>query len=176
MPRRLAVLAASVAALSLTLAGCSAGDPVAWAEKVCGSMEPEIKKLTTPAQVDPTDPVKAKDAMSAYLGSAAGAMGNMVNSMESAGDPPVDGGGEAVDKVTAALNNAKSAFEEAKSTLDGADTSDPAKVQAAFMQVTQDMSSIEGMDNPTAEFDRNPELQQAFNEAESCQRIEKSGP
>src|SRR5947208_3071895 len=103
MIRRLAVPAVAIA---LALTGCGSksdsgsgsgsgsttSDPVAWAEKVCKSVEADVAAFTTPPNIDPSDPAKQKDGIVAYLGNLSTALDHFISGVNAAGPPPVADG------------------------------------------------------------------------------------
>lgn len=170
-----AVLAVAAAVGSIALTSCSSGDdPKAWADDFCGKIAPEVKKLTTPPQVDQSNPEQAKTNLSAYLDNAIGAVDNIVGAIDDAGDPPVDNGAEAVDKVSATMEKVKGAMERAKTAIDGADTSNPQAFGEAFQKAGQEMTSLGDLGDPTAGLKGSEEMNKAFNEAENCKALRPS--
>jgi hypothetical protein len=195
MVRRLAAAAVAVATLSLGLAGCGSdtpgtsgaagttttsaksggGDAVAWADKVCSAVGPEIATFSTPPNIDPTNPQKAKDSFVTFLEGMVKALDRMVSGIKDAGAPPVADGETAADRVVAALEQAKSAVGSAKDNLAKVDVSDPAAFQAAFAQVGTDMGKLGDLEDPTKGLRGNEELNAAFEKAESCKALGGSG-
>ncbi|WP_436493321.1 hypothetical protein [Actinokineospora sp. HUAS TT18] len=186
MLRRLAAFA--VLALSLGLAGCgsdspstsggtstpaaSGGDAVAWADKVCSTVAPERDALTTPPNIDPTDPAKARDGMVTYLDTIVKALDRMVGGIKSAGAPPVADGETAAKRVVDTLEEAKATVTTAKDNLAKVDVTDPAAFQAGFTQVGQDLQKLSDMEDPTKGLRGNRELNEAFEKAESCKALQ----
>jgi hypothetical protein len=178
MMRRLAVLAA----LSLALTACSddgnsggdTNDPVAWAEKVCTSVEGSIGALGQP-DIDPNDPRKSKDNMVAYLGNIANALDRMMTGIREAGTPPVNDGAQTVDRVTATLGDAKRAVDEAKANLERAEVNDPTALGEAITKATTDLAALGDLQDPTADLESNQQLRDAFDKAAACQRLDGGG-
>jgi hypothetical protein len=196
MFRRLSVAVVTAAAFSLALTGCggnstsgsgsgsgsnsssaggsAGGDAVAWAEKVCKSVEPEVASLSKMPDVDTTDLQKTKDSMVAYLGKFSTALGHMSSAIKDAGDPPVSNAKADVDKVTGALESAKKTVDEAKANLDKASASDPTSFQEAFTKVGEDLSKLSNLDLPTKGLEENKELKDAFDKAPTCKKIDET--
>ncbi|MFC5286772.1 hypothetical protein ACFPM7_06890 [Actinokineospora guangxiensis] len=187
------------AAVVLALAGCSgdgqepgemvpptttAGAPaetgeasgaVAWAEQVCAAVAPEVEKLGAGPNIDPSNPQAAKDGLVTYLGDMVDSLDRMIDGMEDAGAPPVPDGQVAVDRATGTLEEAKGSVESAKAELEKADVNDPAAFQAAFTKVGEDLQKLSDLDNPMAGLRGNKELNDAFQQAESCKKLAGTG-
>ncbi|HEU5474310.1 MAG TPA: hypothetical protein VFV67_26985 [Actinophytocola sp.] len=179
MLRRIAMAAAAAFTLSLVLTACDSGssadnagggDAVAWAEKVCSSVEDEVAALNEAPNVDPSDPVKAKDDMVAYLSSISNTIDTLIGNLNDAGDPPVADGSVAVDKVTATLTDVKTTVDGAKTKLEQASPADPAAFQKAFQQVAADMGKFATLEDPTKDLAASKELNDAFSKAETCKK------
>ncbi len=199
MVRRLVAVTATAAALAIAVAGCgssdsgsgtgsssgaaattsaggsSGGDAVAWAEKVCGAIGPQVASLSKGPDVDPTDPAKAKDSMVTYLGTLEEALSNMVTGIKDAGDPPVADGASIASKAASSLDEAKTAVATAKTNLSKVDATDPAAFQAGFLQVSQDLQKLSAMEDPTKGLRGNSELNGAFAQAPSCKALDGAG-
>jgi hypothetical protein len=184
MIRRLAVPAV---AISLVLAGCGSksdsgsgsgsgsgsttGDPVAWAEKVCKSVEADVTLFTTPPNIDPSDPAKQKDGIVAYLGNLSTALDHFISGVKAAGPPPVADGQQAMTKMTDAFTAAKKTIDDAKSNIEKANTTDPAAFQEAFKKVGDDLS---GLEDPTKDLKSSQALNDAFDKAPTCKKMDSS--
>jgi hypothetical protein len=199
MIRRLAVAIAAASALSVALTGCGSsdnnaggsgsggsssansgasgggsGDAVAWAEKVCKSVEGDVASLSKTPDIDQSDPAKAKDGMVAYLGGLATALGHMASGIKDAGAPPVADGAQAVTKVTDALEQAKNTVEQAKDNLDKASVTDQAAFQAAFQKVGEDLSKLGDLEDPTKDLESDQTMKDAFQQAPTCKKLDES--
>jgi hypothetical protein len=175
-------LVATAAALLLALTACGndsgsggsgSGSAVDWAEKVCRSVEGDVGKLQQTPDIDPSNPQQAKESLVAYLGNLETALGNMVQGIRDAGDPPVTDGKAAVDKLTNTLDGAKTSVASAKSNLEQAPVDDPAAFQAAFTKVGEDMQALSNLDDPTKELESNQQLKDAFDQAPTCKRLDQ---
>jgi hypothetical protein len=177
-------LVATAAALLLALTACSddsgsggsgsgSGDAVAWAEKVCKSVEGDVGKLNQTPDIDPSNPAQAKDSLVSYLGTIETALGNMVSGIRDAGDPPVADGKAAVDKLVNTLEGAKTSVGTAKTNLEQAPADDPAALQQAFTKVAQDMEALGDLQDPTKDLESNQQLKTAFDQAPTCKRLDQ---
>jgi hypothetical protein len=154
--------------------GDSGGDAVAWADQVCSSMKDDIAALTTQPEIDQTNPQAAKDGLAAYLGTLETSLDGMSGAVEDAGNPPVDGGEDAVKGFLDQIGTAKDAVTSAKSKIEAAPVDDAAGFQAAFASATEDLQKLSDIEDPTASFSANKELDAAYKEAKSCQEMEDS--
>jgi hypothetical protein len=177
MLRRLIALAV----ITVALAACSNStgpdgvDPVAWADKVCKSIEGQTAILSQPPSADTSDPKKAKDDLLAYLGNLAGALDKLSNGVKDAGTPKVNDGSQVVTKVTKTLQDAKRGVEDAKANLDKATVTDAASFQAARDKVAEDLGKLSDIEDPTKDLKSNAELNDAFNKASTCTKLDQTG-
>jgi hypothetical protein len=182
MIRRLVALTA----LAVALTACSnssdsskaptGGDPVAWAEKVCKSVESQLATMAQSPNIDPNDPKQAKESLLAYLGNFAAALDRIAGGIKDAGSPPVADGSQVVDKVTKAMQDAKKSVDDARDNLQKASVSDPASFQQAYTKVGEDMSKVSNMEDPTKDLKANKELNDAFGKAPTCKKLDATGP
>ena len=178
MIRRLAVLTA----LTIALTACSGNkgsdgvDPSTWAEKVCKSIEDQAAILGQAPDVNPNDPAKAKESLLTYLGNLSTGLNKLIGGVRDAGTPKANDGTQVVDKVTTTLSEAKKSVDEAKSNLEKATVTDAASFQAARDKVSQDLQKLSELDDPTKDLKSNAELNDAFNKAPSCQKLDQGGP
>ena len=178
MIRRIAL----VAALTVGLTGCGSdskappgGDPVAWAEKVCSSVESEVAVLSQQPDIDPSNAKQAKENLITYLTNFSVALDRMSTGIRDAGIPPVTDGAQAVEKVTGAIQDAKKGVDDAKSNLEKANVNNAEEFQAAYTKVGEDMAKLAQFEDPTKDLKANKELNEAFDKAAACKRLEGSG-
>ncbi|GGS17016.1 hypothetical protein [Actinokineospora fastidiosa] len=184
------------AAVALVLAGCgndepaapepapqppattttTTGDAVAWAERVCSSVAPEVKKLSAGPDIDPNDPKAAKTNLVAYLDTLVAALDRMTAAIRDAGAPPVPDGEVAADRAMQTLQEAKTQVEQSRTELAAADVSNQAAFQKAFTNVGEDLQRLSELENPMAGLRGNEELDAAFEKAPSCRTLAGSDP
>ena len=179
MIRRLAGLALVAAAL----AGCSddnkgsAGvDPVTWAENVCKSVEGQAAVMTQSPDLDPGDPQKAKDVLLTYLGNLSAGLDKLAGGVREAGTPSVTDGAQVVSKVTKTLQDATKGVQDARANLEKATVTDAASFEAARDSVGQDLAKLSDIEDPTKDLKANAELNDAFNKAPTCKKLDESSP
>lgn len=183
--RHIASAAVAATALTLVLTGCAdktptgsgtggggGGEAVAWAENVCKAIEDDLTNLRTAPDINMSNPQQAKDGMVAYLGDLSLAVGNMASGIKDAGKPPVADGVQAVDEMTKILDEVKASIDEARANLEKASVSDPAAFQAAFQKVSQDLSKVADIEDPTQSLKASKELDEAFDKAPTCKKLD----
>jgi hypothetical protein len=151
--------------------GAASGDAVAWADKVCQSVESEIGTLSAGPQIDTSSPEAARDDLTSYLNDFGTALDRLIGGIESAGAPPVANGQQVVDETTAGLEQAKEAIQAARTKLDQVPINDPQAARQAFTEVAQDMQNLGQLD-ATESMENNPELKDAFDKAPTCQKLD----
>jgi hypothetical protein len=187
----LAVVAAAVA-----LSGCSAtvsgsaspsgaatggstvaatSDPVAWMDKVCGSLLPLQQSLSAEPRFDQNDPAAGVKALSDFLGRGEAAVDQALSGLDAAGPSPVADGDAAVARVKSALTTVRSAFDQVKTTIDKIDPNNPADLVTALPQAVAPLEQLSKLQDPTADLKSSPELKAAAAKAPNCQTLEKSG-
>src|SRR5256885_6899778 len=115
---------AAAAALLLAAAGCGShhgsannGPAIAWAERVCLSVQRGATTLSQPPSIESTDPATARAGLVGYLDRVTGALDTVSRGITDAGPPPVSGGASAVAKATATLTPTPAAVGDAKTKL-----------------------------------------------------------
>ncbi|GAA4415024.1 hypothetical protein GCM10023148_11070 [Actinokineospora soli] len=162
------------ATTATTTTGGAGGDAVAWAERVCASVGPEVEKLSAGPDIDPSNPQAAKEGLVTYLDTLISAIDRMIGGMRDAGAPPVPDGQIAADRAVGTLEEAKGSVSAARDELAAADVSDPAAFQAAFTKVGEDLQKLSELENPMEGLRGNEELDAAFEQAESCKKLSGS--
>lgn len=175
MIRRLAVLVAVPIALTACSDSSDSGgvDPVAWAEKVCKSVEGQAAILGQAPTVDASDPAKARENLLSYLGNLSTGLDTLMGGVRDAGRPKVNDGTQVVDKVTTTLREAKKGVDDAKSNLEKTTVTDAASFEAARTKVGQDLAKLSDIEDPTKDLKSNAELNDAFNKAPTCVKLDQ---
>ncbi|SDJ52270.1 hypothetical protein SAMN05192558_109167 [Actinokineospora alba] len=191
MVRRLAAVTAAAVTLSFGLAGCGSdaptttgtpttttttaaaanGDAVAWADKVCAAVGPEVEKFKDTPKGDPNNLQATKDGFVTYLDGMAQALDRMISGIKDAGAPPVTDGDAAAKAVENSLATAKDTVTKAKDNLAKVDASNPQAFQAGMAQVGQDLQGLSQMEDPTKGLRGNKELNDAFEKSEKCKAL-----
>jgi len=150
-------------------------DPVAWVDKVCGSLLPLQRSLSNEPQFDQNDPAAAVKALSDFLGRAEAAVDQALSGLDAAGPSPVPNGDASVARVKTALTTVRSAFDQVKTTLDKIDPNNTTDLITALPQAVAPLEQLSKLQDPTTDLKSSPELKAAAAKAPNCQTLEKSG-
>jgi hypothetical protein len=172
-----------VAALALTLltlvAGCggsgggqlpTADDPVAWAGRLCASLQP-LGALKGPwPKLDPNNPAAGREALISYFSSAEEAAGQALDGLKQAGPSPIAGGDDAATRVHGALQRLQAAYHDAKVKLDAIDPNDPVGLGTQLPGIFQALAAASN-DKDLATVGSNQALNDAVKQASSCRLV-----
>jgi len=175
---------AAVLALVVSLAGCTtpapgngqlpaADDPVAWAGRLCASLQPlGALKGQLPA-LDPNDPSTGRATLSTYFTSAEQAADQALTGLAEAGPSPIAGGDDAVAALGGALHRLRDAYHEAKTKIDSIDPKDPVGLGTQLPGI---FSSLAAASNDAAlnTLGTNAALNDAVKKAPSCSLMSRS--
>ncbi|MHA6792183.1 hypothetical protein ACVGVM_01470 [Pseudonocardia bannensis] len=186
---RLAVVAAVLSTLLLG-AGCTSvvagspaadpgpvptegpgSDPVAWADRVCGS----LLTFTRPALNEPdftssSDLPAIKQVLSEYLGSIVTGIQQSLSELGGVGRSPVTGGDEAVTRIDGVLRQLELDISTAKGKVDAADPNDPNGFQAALSEAEATLNEITAPD-ALGDLGALPRLDKAAERSANCQQL-----
>lgn len=171
--------------LSLALTACSGGDDnaeetEAWARQVCGEMRPHVKQIQTanaaiteasesdagPKEIQETDSAAFQDISDAY--------GGLAETVQNAGEPPVDDGERLRRNAVTELNGLSDAYGELKETVDGLDTSDRGEFAEGLGGVAERLGELgESGDRAVADLQEG-ELGEAMAEQPGCRTLSAS--
>lgn len=179
MIRRLIISAAVVGVAVSGVSGCTDSGPessqqnaVAWADRVCGSLREGGATLSTPPNLDPRSPAKAKASVVSYLDKLKAAVESMDAELRDAGSPPVDDGLTAYGKALDTLDEIQQAVNGAVERLRKVKVSDQEGLRTALTRAGKDLAKAQRVDGPAADLKANPALDKVFAEAPACQGIE----
>jgi uncharacterized protein YceK len=150
-------------------------DPVAWVDKVCGSLLPLQQSLSNEPQFDQNDPAAGVKALSDFLGRGEAAVDQALSGLDEAGPSPVPNGDASVARVKTALTTVRSSFDQVKTTLDKIDPNNTTDLITALPQAVAPLAQLSKLQDPTTDLQSGPELKAAAAKAPNCQTLEKSG-
>lgn len=150
--------------------GTANEDAVAWAGKVCASVESEVGTLTKKPEIDTSTPESAKAGLVTFLDNFGTALDRLIGGIKGAGDPPVPNGKQAVEETTKGLEQAKKTVQDAQTKLAQTPMTDPAAAKQAFTEVAAQLTSI-GQVDATKAMEDLPQLEDAFKKAPTCQKL-----
>ncbi|PRH77380.1 small secreted protein [Streptomyces solincola] len=183
MNKKLAAALSGGAVLVLTLSGCSddSGDEQvnAWAGKVCDQAQPQIQKradaqqviISTAADGKPAD---VQTADSKAFQDIADANRSLAKGIESAGEPPVEGGKQLQQDAVKELTATATAYEGLKKQVDGLDPKDQKRFADGLNTIATGLAKIEKMDQDALGKLSSGRLGQAMAKQPGCQKAKAS--
>jgi hypothetical protein len=198
MRRSRTLVAVAVTAVAVALSGCSATvtgspaptgastdsgggavapttDPVAWTDKVCGSLLPLQQSFDAPPSFDQSDPAAGIKSLSDFLGKGVTVIDQAVSGLDAAGPSPVADGDAAVAKIKTTLTTVRSSFNQAKTEIDKIDPNNVQDLITGLPKAVAPLQDLSQLKNPAADLQSNPQLDAAFAKAPNCQTLQKSG-
>jgi hypothetical protein len=114
-------------------------------------------------------PESARDALQQFVDGAAEATDDLVQQVEDAGEPDIDGGGDVADAFRSAVTDTRENLEQAKDDVADIPTDNPKDYRSAVDDFVTDLkSTLEGIDEHFQGVDA-PELDKALDNASACQ-------
>jgi hypothetical protein len=188
-------IAALTAAAGLAIAGCGGGGApvappppaqpaptaegdaavIAWTGSVCSALFPVVQALRTSPRPDLSDAAAAKQAYVAYVDRALQETEQAAQQVDQAGAPPIQNGAEVAQDVRGQLADLRQDLEQARAQLEQADPADPAAVGQAMAAAGNIVSSMGNSAQAVAALSGDPQLSEAFNQAESCDQLRTLG-
>lgn len=182
--RRSLVATAAVAALAL--AGCTNGgnsgtsptptsdaanpQAVAYMDKVCGAASEFAKIEKTAPKLDAGDSAKLKAEMAAYMGQLADAFAKSAEGLKNVGPSPVEGGEQAVTKMSEAFTSLSTVFADAKVKVEQADANN---ATGGLQAAGEAIAKLAELADPLRDLKDVPELQKATQSAQKCQEMQR---
>jgi hypothetical protein len=156
----------------------AAADADAYADTVCGALSDwmtSIEEGNTTLQSsleNETDLEQVKQRLLEFLDDTIANTDEMLGTIEDGGAPDVDNGEELHQQLLDLLGQAKTAFEDARDTVDGLDATDPQELGTGLQELgTSLQTAFADVQNPL-ENAESPELDQAFEENEACTSLD----
>jgi hypothetical protein len=188
------VLAVAATAAALTLAGCAADttpaapaaptapsgattavepaeQTVAWTNSVCGAVVPVAESLVNPPAFDVTAPAATRDGYLEYLGNARAATDTALQQVTAAGSAPVDGGEQVAKEVRDQLTELRDDLTDARNQIEQADPNDATAVGRFAVAAANVVGAVGNTAQALSALDGNPQLDAAFEQAQSCQQL-----
>jgi hypothetical protein len=155
--------------------GAATTDSVAWTDKLCGSLLPSVKALSTSPQVDQNDPGATVKALSTYFGTAVSSLDQTLKGLDDAGPSPIADGDAVVVKLKQTLGSVRTSFNNAKGAIDKVDPNNISDIATALPEALAPLQSLQSLDDPSTDIKSNPALEAAAAKAPNCQEINKLG-
>ncbi len=167
--------------IPIVLAACSGGggsgtkvSADAYATTVCTHIKTwldQIKQRETELQtaVSPgTSPTRGRDLLRSYLDNLISDTDEMISAIKDAGTPDIPNGDQISSTLTSGLEQAKSAFDDARGQVDSLPTNSRAAFARAAQQLGSSINSKIGGITQSFQGLKSPELDRAFNKAQAC--------
>jgi hypothetical protein len=153
-------------------------DADAYADRVCGALTDwmsAIEEGNTTLQSsleNETDLEQVKQRLLEFLDSTIASTDDMLGTIEGAGAPDVDNGEQIHDELQNLLGQARTAFQDARETVDGLDASDPQALGTGLQELgTSLQTAFDDVQNPLENTD-STELDEAFAANETCTSLD----
>ena len=185
--RRLTKVLVGVAMTLVLLPACSddgggGGDgggeqavpPGTYVKGLCSSVQAYVDDITTlstdfAAGIDPAASVEEqKQAVLDFLDDALALTGALIDEMNTAGVPDVEGGAAMVAAVAASFEQARGVLEDARARVEAASTEDPQAFAAELNEVGATIQSSVGEIGGSLDLVDSPELAAAAEDEPSC--------
>jgi len=159
--------------VTLMLTACSgSGDAVPWMDKVCDALATAGEEVSKKPNLDQSSPRALVEGLSGFLAAGATTLDHAAENLKAAGPSPIQGGDDAVNKITTAFGSASKAFQEAKSKIEQADTSNAESVAATLPEAAASLKNVPEDLKPLETLKSNPDLEAAYAKADNCRRID----
>jgi hypothetical protein len=146
-------------------------DPVAWVDKVCGSLLQFVQAAGTAPDIGSApDPAAVKKSLSDYLGSIVTGVRSGREQLRTVGRSPVGGGDETVAKLDQQLDRLEREFSAAKAKVDAANPNDPAAFGQALTEVGKSLNEVT-TSAELGELSTMARFNKAAEQAPSCQQL-----
>jgi hypothetical protein len=176
MSRRFAAALLAAVSVAVLASGCSgsgddrlppADDAVAWAGRLCSSLQPLASLKGETPNFDRNNPAESRQAMSQYFQRAAEAAAESVHGLQEAGPSPIPGGDDVAGKLHGALLALQQAYNNARSKVETVDPNDPVGMGTQLPGILS--SLVNATDNASLKtIGVNPALNDAVRKAPSC--------
>ena len=161
----------------LAVAGCghsdrlpNADDPVAWADRVCASLQPLAALKDESPHFDANNPAATRDSMARYFADAADRSGQSLKGLSLAGPSPIAGGDDVANKLRAALQRRQAAYGDARDKVERIDPNDPVGIGTQLPGIMRNLANASN-DTGLDSFGNNPELNDAVKQAPGCKLV-----
>lgn len=150
--------------------------PEAWASGVCTATAEwidEIAALNADLQenLDASSLETLRDSTVAYFDELLASTDRMIDRVEAAGVPDVDGGGDAAEHVLTGLATARAALKDARERAASLETDDPGTFSEKLREIGGDVAtSLSDVADSMARF-RSPALDAASQDVPECQGL-----
>ncbi|MGP3966414.1 small secreted protein [Streptomyces sp. 6N223] len=168
--------------LSLSLAACGGGDDgsdetEAWARQVCNEMRPHVKRIQsanaaiTEASESDAAPKELQQADSTAFQDVSEAYTALAETVQRAGDPPVEDGPRLRRNAVTELNDISDSYTDLKDTIDGLETSDRAAFAEGLGGIAERLGQLSESSDRALHDLQEGELGEAMAQQPGCQSL-----
>jgi hypothetical protein len=155
-------------------------EPAAWAADVCGAAADWVDEITglnedLQANLDPSSVQTLKDQMVGYFDDILSSTDGMLDDIEAAGVPDVQGGQRAVDRVLAGMRDARAILQRARDDAAALQTDDPQAFGEDLQAIGQEVGTSLGEVGDAMQRFESPELDQLSQDVPECQQLASVG-
>ncbi|MFC5994545.1 hypothetical protein ACFQE5_10015 [Pseudonocardia hispaniensis] len=169
-PVRLALAACAalaVAGCSSLLPGSPATDPVAWVDRLCAATLP-IAEVGSDGQN--TDPAQVFEGWTTHMGEMRTAVATSLESLNSVGPSPIEGGDAAVEQLRTMIGALKDTLEVMQVHLQPGDSPDLSSLGTS-LQSLDSLQNLQKLSESAQALGDNAALQAAAEQAPTCQKM-----
>jgi hypothetical protein len=149
-------------------------DSVAWAGRLCASLQPLGALRGSTPNFDRNNPSESRQAMSQYFAQAQTAADESLWGLGQAGPSPIPGGDDVANKLRNSLVQLQAAYQHAKTKVEAVDPSDPVGLGSQLPGILTELDTA--TDNASLrQIGSNEALNEAVQKAPSCSLVGRGG-
>jgi hypothetical protein len=149
-------------------------DPVAWAGRLCSSLQPLAALKGNVPNFDRNNPAESREAMSNYFGQAVTAADRSIQGLEQTGPSPVPGGDDVASRLHNGLGQLRTAYKHAQAKVESVDPTDPVGMGTQLPAILTELESATTSAS-LGSIGNNPALNDAVRKAPSCALVGAAG-
>lgn len=158
-----------------SVAAAPGDETAAWVDRVCGAGLGAVKALATQPQLDSGDAATMQRQFADWLGGGSAAVSQSIKDVEVQKQGPHPDSEKLVTTLVENLGQVRTVLDEAKTTVEAANSTDVAAIVTAVTQVAADLAAAaETADNFTDVLVR-ANLAEALRSAPNCQAVQAGG-
>ena len=171
--------ALAIALLGWPAVGCSsshperlppADDPVAWAGRVCSSLEPLSALRNQRPSFNPNNPAASRESLSRYFENISQRIDETLQRHDQLRPSPIPDGDNLTATLRGGLERMRTAFADAGVKVNAVDPSDPVALGSKLPGILIDLAKTSGEGDPR-NLDSNPAFNDAVRQSPSCALI-----
>lgn len=144
---------------------------VQWTDSACSALIPVVNGIGSLPDFDLTDSAATQQAYSSYLAEAQAEAKRALESVSSAGSPPVEGGEQIANEVRSDITDISDDLADAKTQVDQADPNNVTAIGRTVVAASNVLGALANNAQALGALDGNPRLDAAFERASSCTQL-----